>query len=66
MQLTGFGTFGFRERSTCAGVKPGTTKKMAFPASKVPASKASKSFKNEIAQLPPDAALSRYPHSETL
>ena len=44
MQLTGFGTFEVRERKAHTGVKPGTTEKMAFPASKVPAFRAGTSL----------------------
>ena len=36
VQLTGFGTFGVRERSARTGIKPGTTEKLEIPASKVP------------------------------
>ena len=49
VQLTGFGTFEVRERSARTGVKPGTTEKMEFPASKVPAFKAGKGLKDQIA-----------------
>ncbi len=49
VQLTGFGTFEVRERSARTGVKPGTTEKMDFPASKVPAFKAGKGLKDQIA-----------------
>ena len=49
VQLTGFGTFEVRERSARTGVKPGTTEKMDFPASKVPAFKAGKALKSQIA-----------------
>lgn len=49
VQLTSFGTFEVRERSARTGVKPGTTEKMEFPASKVPAFKAGKSLKDQIA-----------------
>ena len=48
MQLIGFRTSEVRERSAHTGVKPGMTEKMAFPASKVPAFEAGKSFKDEI------------------
>lgn len=48
VQLTGFGTFEVRERSARTGVKPGTTEKMEFPASKVPAFKAGKGLKDQI------------------
>ena len=49
VQLTGFGTFEVRERSARTGVKPGTTEKMEFPASKYPAFKAGKALKDDIA-----------------
>ena len=48
VQLTGFGTFEVRERSARTGVKPGTSEKIAIPASKVPAFKAGKTLKDEI------------------
>ena len=50
VQLTGFGTFEVRERAARTGVKPGTSEKIAIPASKVPAFKAGKTLKDEIAQ----------------
>ena len=49
VQLTGFGTFEVRERSARTGVKPGTTEKMEFPASKYPSFKAGKALKDDIA-----------------
>lgn len=49
IQLTGFGTFEVRERKARTGVKPGTTEKIEIPASKVPAFKAGKTLKDEIA-----------------
>ena len=49
VQLTGFGTFEVRERNARTGVKPGTTEKMEFPASKYPAFKAGKALKDDIA-----------------
>ena len=50
VQLTGFGTFEVRERAARTGVKAGTSEKIAIPASKVPAFKAGKTLKDEIAQ----------------
>ena len=49
VQLTGFGTFEVRERQARTGVKPGTTEKVEIPASKVPAFKAGKGLKDQIA-----------------
>lgn len=49
VQLTGFGTFEVRERAARTGVRPGTTEKIEIPASKVPAFKAGKTLKDEIA-----------------
>jgi DNA-binding protein HU-beta len=49
VQLTGFGTFEVRERKARTGVKPGTTERVEIPASKVPAFKAGKSLKDQIA-----------------
>lgn len=49
VQLTGFGTFEGRERKARTGVKPGTTEKIEIPASKIPAFKAGKTLKDEIA-----------------
>lgn len=49
VQLTGFGTFEVRERSARTGVKPGTTEKIEIPASKYPAFKVGKAFKDGIA-----------------
>jgi len=49
VQLTGFGTFEVRERSARTGVKPGTSERIEIPASRVPAFKAGKSLKDEIA-----------------
>ncbi len=48
VQLTGFGTFEVRERSARTGVKPGTTEKIEIPASKYPAFKAGKGFKDQL------------------
>jgi DNA-binding protein HU-beta len=49
VQLTGFGPFEVRERKARTGVKPGTTERVEIPASKVPAFKAGKSLKDQIA-----------------
>ena len=46
--LTGFGTFEVRERQARQGVKPGTTEKIQIPASKYPAFKPGKTFKDAI------------------
>ena len=48
VQLTGFGTFEVCEHSARTGVKPGTTEKMEFPATKYPAFKAGKALKDGI------------------
>lgn len=39
VQVTGFGTFGIRERKARVGVKPGTSEKVDIPASTYPAFK---------------------------
>lgn len=49
VQLTGFGTFEVRERSTRTGVKPGTTERVEIPVSKYPAFKGGKGLKDQIA-----------------
>ena len=46
--LTGFGTFEVRERKARKGVKPGTTEKIDIPASKYPAFKPGKTFKDSV------------------
>lgn len=46
--LTGFGTFEVRQRQARQGVKPGTTEKIQIPASKYPAFKPGKTFKDAI------------------
>lgn len=46
--VTGFGTFEVRERQAREGVKPGTSEKIQIPASKYPAFKAGKSFKEAV------------------
>lgn len=46
VQLVGFGTFERRERKEREGVNPQTHEKKLIPASKVPAFKAGKAFKD--------------------
>ena len=48
IQLVGFGTFERRERSARQGVDPRTNTKIEIPASKVPAFKAGKAFKDAV------------------
>ena len=48
VQLTGFGTFEVRKRSARTGVNPGTSEKIEIPASKYPAFKPGKSFKDQV------------------
>ena len=48
VQLTGFGTFEVRERSARTGVNPRTSEKIEIPASKYPAFKPGKSFKDQV------------------
>ena len=50
IQLVGFGTFEVRERSERQGRNPQTGKTVTIPASKVPAFKAGKSFKDSISK----------------
>lgn len=50
VQLVGFGTFEVRERSERQGRNPQTGKTVTIPASKVPAFKAGKAFKDLIAK----------------
>ncbi len=50
VQLVGFGTFEVRERSARQGRNPQTGKSVTIPASKVPAFKAGKAFKDAIAK----------------
>lgn len=50
VQLVGFGTFEVRERSERQGRNPQTGKTVTIPASKVPAFKAGKSFKDSISK----------------
>ena len=46
--LTGFGTFEVRERAARNGINPQTMEKMSIPASKAPAFKAGKTFKDAV------------------
>ncbi len=48
IQLVGFGTFERRERNARTGVDPRTNAKIEIPASKVPAFKAGKAFKEAV------------------
>lgn len=48
IQLTGFGTFEQRQRNARTGVDPRTGKSIEIPASKVPAFKAGKAFKDVV------------------
>ena len=48
IQLVGFGTFERRERNARTGVDPRTNAKIEIPASKVPAFKAGKAFKDAV------------------
>lgn len=48
VQLVGFGTFEVRERSARKGRNPQTGKEIEIPASKVPAFKAGKAFKDVV------------------
>ena len=48
VQLIGFGTFERRERAARAGFNPATNEKIEIAASKVPAFKPGKQFKEEV------------------
>lgn len=48
IQLTGFGTFEQRQRNARTGVDPRTGNAIEIPASKVPAFKAGKAFKDIV------------------
>ena len=48
VQLTGFGTFEQRQRNARTGVDPRTGNSIDIPASKVPAFKAGKAFKDVV------------------
>ena len=50
IQLTGFGTFEKRQRNARTGVDPRTGNTIEIPASKVPAFKAGKGFKDIVNQ----------------
>lgn len=50
IQIVGFGTFERRERNARTGVDPRTNAKIEIPASKVPAFKAGKAFKDAVNQ----------------
>ena len=50
VQLTGFGTFEQRPRNARTGVDPRTGNSIEIPASKVPAFKAGKAFKDVVNQ----------------
>ncbi len=50
VQLTGFGTFEQRQRNARTGVDPRTGNSIDIPASKVPAFKAGKAFKDIVNQ----------------
>ena len=50
VQLTGFGTFEQRTRNARTGVDPRTGNSIEIPASKVPAFKAGKAFKDIVNQ----------------
>lgn len=48
MQLVGFGTFELRERAARTGLNPQTKEQIEIPASKAPAFKAGKAFKDAV------------------
>jgi len=50
VQLVGFGTFEVRERSERVGRNPRTKQQIVIPATKVPAFKAGKAFKDVVAK----------------
>ena len=50
VQLVGFGTFEVRSRSARQGRDPRTNNPITIPASKVPAFKAGKAFKDAVAK----------------
>lgn len=47
--LTGFGSFETRRRRARTGVRPGTTERIAIPASSYPAFRAGKGLKDRVA-----------------
>ena len=50
VQLVGFGTFEVRERAARTGINPATKETIAIAASKQPAFKAGKAFKDAVAK----------------
>ena len=48
VQIVGFGTFESRERAARKGINPLTKQEISIPASKVPAFKAGKAFKDAV------------------
>ena len=50
IQLVGFGSFEVRARAARKGRNPQTNKEITIPASKVPAFKAGKAFKDAVAK----------------
>ncbi len=50
VQLVGFGTFEVRERAEKQGLNPRTKEAITIPASKLPAFKAGKAFKDAVAK----------------
>ena len=48
VQIVGFGTFEIRERAARTGINPQTKKEIKIAASKVPAFKAGKAFKDAV------------------
>ena len=48
IRIVGFGTFECRERKERTGCNPRTNEKITIPASKVPAFKAGKAFKDSV------------------
>ena len=50
VQLVGFGTFEVRERAARTGINPATKETIAIAASKQPAVKAGKAFKDAVAK----------------
>ena len=48
VQVIGFGTFEVKERAARTGINPATKEKIQIPASKAPAYKAGKAFKDAV------------------
>lgn len=48
ISLVGFGTFSVKERAARTGINPLTKEKISIPASKAPAFKAGKAFKDAL------------------